>query len=137
MTVSSRDEQPVGRWRPDRLFASHLLAGAVPLGVLAVLSWPLALMGLAYVLLASLYFSVAYRRSLTRCQEVLTWVAPWLVAVALWFWVLLNVEDGASPWSLSLGFALLIATLCYLAWQVLALAVRQMLARSRVGRCAR
>lgn len=126
--VSLRDALPAGLWRPDRLFVSQVVAGVVLLGVLSVLSWPLALIGLVYVMLASLFFSFAYRHApLARDREALVWLSPWLVAVALWLWVFRNVEDGDSSRPLSVFGAVLVATVCYLGWQLLALAVRQLL----------
>lgn len=126
--MSNRDALPAGRWRPDHLFVSQVVAGVVLLGMLSVLSWPLALFGLVYVMLASLFFSYAYRHEpLARNREALVWLSPWLVAIVLWFWMIANVE-GAS-WPPSFFSAVLIGTLCYLGWQLLALAVGQALRR--------
>src|SRR5690606_24265726 len=103
--------------------------GVLFLVVLAVMSWPLAVLGAAYVAAASVFLAAVYaRRALTRRQEAAAWVAPWLAAVALWTWVLAGVEGGTSSWLLAVWFGLVVATPCYLAWQALALAVRQLMA---------
>ena len=53
---------------------------------------------------------------------------PWLVAVALWTLLLaaIDFEDSVSGWLLTLFAGLCIGTPCYLAWQIVALAVRQL-----------
>lgn len=67
---------------------------------------------------------------LTWQQELLAWVAPWLVAVALWSWV--AQQPGGFGWPSDLllldWFGLVYGSACYLAWQVSALAGRQVLA---------
>jgi hypothetical protein len=73
------------------------------------------------VFLAAVYA----RDALTWRQEVLAWATPWAVAVGLWTEI--GAAFGEPSW-LSLWFGLLIATPCYLAWQIVALAVRQLLA---------
>ena len=107
------------------------MSAGVPLGVLAVVSWPLALMGLAYVVLVSLFFAVVYQRpTMSRRGEAAVWAGPWLVAVALWTWTGHGIEGGTSSWPLTVWFGLAIATPCYLVWQALSLAVRQALFRA-------
>jgi len=118
---------------PDSLdgpvFVSNVVAGALFLVLLAFLAWPLAVVGGCYVAAASLFLAWVYARpALTRRQEAAAWVAPWLAAVALWAWVLGGIDGGTSTWFLTALFGLVVATPCYLAWQALALAVRQLLA---------
>ncbi|MBC9733855.1 hypothetical protein [Nocardioides marmotae] len=121
---------------PGRLdgpvLVGNLVAGACWLVVLSFLSWPLALLGAVYVAGASVFLAAVYARpALTRRQEATAWVVPWLAAVALWTWVAAGIEGGTSAWLLNAWFGLVIATPCYLAWQLLALAVRQLLAWRR------
>lgn len=106
------------------------MAGCFLLVVLAFLSWPLAVLGAVYGV--SVFLAAVYAKpSLTKGQEAAAWVVPWLVAVALWSWVGAGIEGGTSTGLLNAWFGLVIATPCYLAWQVLALAVRQLLAWRR------
>ena len=85
--------------------------------------------------MGSVFLAAVYRRdAFTRRQEVLAWATPWLAAVAMWTLLVAgtDVENSVSGWFLSLLLGLCIGTLSYLAWQILALAVRQALAwRSR------
>jgi O-antigen/teichoic acid export membrane protein len=118
---------------PGRLhgpaLVSNLVSGAFLLVVLAFLSWPLAVVGAAYVAAASVFLAAVYARTaLTRRQEAAAWVAPWLAAIALWTCVGAGIEGGTSTWLLTAWFGLVIATPCYLGWQAVALAVRQLLA---------
>lgn len=109
------------------VLVSNLVAGAFLLVVFAFLSWPLAVLGAAYVAAASAFLAAVYARpALTRRQEAAAWIAPWLAAVALWTWVLAGVEGGTSTWLLTAWFGLVVATPCFLGWQALALAVRQL-----------
>ncbi len=58
------------------------------------------------------------------------WTAPWLAAVALWTDLVLGIdfEFAVSHYLFGLYVGLLIGTPCYLAWQIVALAVRQLMA---------
>lgn len=129
MTAEWRD----GRWgRLDRpVLMSSLVSGALWLVALAVLtSWALALTGAAYVLVASLVLAAAYGRpALARGHEIAAWAAPWLAAVALWTVIAASPEGGIGRADLlpSVWFGLVIGTGSYLAWQVSALAVRQVM----------
>ncbi|WP_435744699.1 hypothetical protein [Nocardioides sp. SYSU DS0663] len=109
----------------------NLVSGAVWLAVPVALGAPvLALVGSAYVVAASVFLAAAYgRETLTRKQEALVWAAPWLAAVAVWTVVLATPVDGTSraDWTVALWAGLVIATGCYLGWQLLALAVRQVM----------
>ena len=108
-------------------------SGLACLGVgLAVTgSIPLVLVGAAYVVGASVFLAAAYARGPMRPPvELVVWVLPWLVAVALFVWVFAGVSDGALP---ALYAALVVATGCYLAWQTLALAGRQLIGRRARG----
>lgn len=112
-----------------RVLAGNLIGGLFMMIFLAFLSWPLALMGAVYVGVASVFFAAVYARpALSRIQEVMAWVAPWLVLAALWTWIAAATDAGTSSWLLVVGFGFMIATPCYLSWQAAALAVRQVLA---------
>jgi hypothetical protein len=90
-----------------------------------------------YVVTGSMAMAVLYaRQNITAKQEVLTLLALWLVAVALWTGIFLRLGviaehdpdtgylvNGVS-WSSSTFFALLIATPCFFVWQVPALIIR-------------
>ncbi len=123
------------------VLVSNLVAGAFWLAVLGLIGAPgLALIAAPYVVVASLYFATFYaRESYTRRQEALAWFLPWLGAIALWGGILLQIGGGELP-SVPLFlagalFVSVVATPCYLAWQLLALAVRQYLAyRARIAR---
>jgi len=118
--------------RVDRpVLVGNLVSGAVWLSPLAFLSPILFLIGAIYVVAGSLFLAAVYARPvLTRKREVLAWVAPWLVAVALWAVLIgdTEFENTVSHYLMALSGGLLIATPCYLAWQTVALAVRQFLA---------
>lgn len=139
--VMTTDPSPTStvtsRPRLDRpVLVGNLISGGALLFVAAFVgSWPLALIGAVYVVVASMFLAAAYSRdTLTRKQEALAWVLPWLVAVALWVGLLAVIDDGGTAgWGLSLWGAVVIATPCYLVWQLSALAVRQFRA-SRVSR---
>ena len=91
----------------------------------------LFLIGTTYVVAASVFLGAVYvRESLTYAQEALAWATPWLVAVALWALLAAQVDGGSSEsgWLLELWLGLAIATPGYLVWQLLALAVRQVMA---------
>jgi hypothetical protein len=120
------------------VLVGNLISGALWLLVLAAVgAWVLCLVGAAYVVVASVFLAAVYGRpaSLTPRQEMLAWLAPWLAAVALWAWVGAGVEGGTSSWPLTMRFAVLIGTGCYVAWQLVALPVRQLMAwRARAVR---
>ena len=133
--VTTVELPPIGeaapRTRFDRpVLVGNLVSGALWLLLLAVLgSWPLALIGAAYVAVASVFLARVYGgERLSRKQEALAWATPWLGAVVLWTLVIASIEDGvASSGWLNLWPGLVLGTLCYLAWQLSALAVRQFL----------
>lgn len=118
------------------ILTSNLASGAGFLAALAVLTWPLAALASIYVVSASAFLAAAYARDgLIRRFEAVVWIAPWGAAVALWAWIFAGV-DGGTPWLLTLGVAVAVATPSYLAWQAGALAVRQLMAWHRAGRSA-
>jgi len=126
-----------GGVNPSRLdrpvLVGNLVAGAFWLVVTAFVATPgLALIGAAYVVPASLYLAAFYARdSFTRGQEGRAWAFSWLGAVALWAGLLTLIGGGifgSGHLFFVLVAAIVIATPCYLAWQLLALAVRQFLA---------
>ena len=116
--------------RPDpTVLLGNLIAGALLLLVPASMgAWVLALIGAAYVGVASVFLAVVYTRdSLSTGRELLTWVVPWLAVVALWTWMATDAENGTPSPLLDLWLGLAIGTGCYLAWQLAALVVRRML----------
>jgi hypothetical protein len=120
------------RFRLDRpVLVANLVSGALWLALLAFPSVFLFLIGAIYVAAGSVFLAAVYGRPvLTKKQEASAWVAPWLVAVALWASILIGISFGnnQSSYLLSLGFGVLIATPCYLAWQIAALAARHFIA---------
>jgi hypothetical protein len=136
--VTSTDV-PATKAEPRRpRFDRPVLAGNLVSGVAWLLvtfpfvpSPALFLTGLLYVAAASAFLAAVYaRETLTWRQEALAWVSPWLVAVALWVAVAAFITGGgsASGWVLMLWAGLIIGTECYLAWQIVALAVRRLIA---------
>ena len=112
----------------------HILIGNVVSGMLWLIlltvltTWVLAVIGAVYVAATSIFLSAVYaRETVSVRQEALAWSTPWLLAVALWVWVGSLVEGGASGRAANLWFGLLLGTACYLAWQLSALVVRQLL----------
>lgn len=124
------------RTRLDRpVLVSNIVSGALWLLPLAVPwgggfgSWVLVGIGAVYVVAGSVFLAAVYAREvLTMGQEALAWATPWLVAVALWTVLLAAIffENSVSDWLLALFVGLAIGTPCYLAWQIVALAVRQL-----------
>ena len=124
------------RTRLDRpVLLSNIVSGALWLFLLAVPwsdqfgSWALFGMGAVYVAAGSVFLAAVYAREvLTMGQEALAWAIPWLVAVALWTLLLaaFDLGNSVSGWLLTLFAGLCIGTPCYLAWQIVALAVRQL-----------
>ena len=124
---------PARRVRLDcAVLVSNLASGALWLLILAALgAWPLSVIGSVYIVAASLFLAVVYaREALTAKQEALAWVAPWLGAVVVWATVIsaIEFENTASHYLAGLSVGMLLGTLCYLGWQMLALAIRQFLA---------
>jgi hypothetical protein len=124
------------RARLDRpVLVSNAVSGALWLLLVAALwsdqfgSWVLFGMGAVYAAAGSVFLAAVYAcEVLTMGQEALAWVTPWLVAVALWTLLLaaFDFENSVSSWLLALFAGLCIGTPCYLAWQIVALAVRQL-----------
>jgi hypothetical protein len=114
------------------VLVSNLIAGVVwlLLAVLWIGPW-LPIVGALYVVAGSVFLAAVYMRdTLSHGQEALAWATPWLVAVALWALVGAQIGGGysASGWLLDVWFGFMVATPCYLVWQVLALALRQFMA---------
>lgn len=111
------------------MLVGNLVSGA--LWLLPLLFSPaLFVIGVVYVVGAGAFLGAVYGRGVsTMKQEALAWVAPWLVAVALWTVVLATGGENTMAYYLTcLGLGTIIATGSYLAWQVVALAVRQVIA---------
>lgn len=126
------------RARFDRtVLVANLAASAFGLLVAAVVATPvLSLFGLVYVVPASLFLAAFYARpDYSMRQEALAWAAPLLYAGVLWGGVLFAAELGddaagsPSEWLLVWVSGLVTAGLLHVAWQLLALAVRQPMAR--------
>jgi hypothetical protein len=136
-TTDAAPETEPARARLDRpVLVGNLVSGTVWLCPLAYLSPLVFLIGAVYVGAGSLFLAAVYARpTLSRRQEVLAWVAPWLVAVALWAVLIggTEFETTGSHYLMALSVGLFIATPSYLAWQSVALAVRHFLAW-RAGR---
>jgi hypothetical protein len=125
------------RVRLDRpVLVGNLVSGAVWLWPLAIpwsgiASWPAFVIGAMYVVAGGVFLAAVYaHEGLTGRQEVLAWIAPWLSAVALWAVLIggTEFENTVSHYLMALGVGLLIATPLYLVWQIVALAVRQLIA---------
>ena len=132
---------PAARTEPTRaridrpVLVSNIVSGALWLLLLAVPwivqfgSWVLFGTGAVYVAAGSVFLAAVYAHEvLTMGQEALAWATPWLVAVALWTVLLAAFDPGnsVSGWLLALFAGLCIGTPCYLAWQIVALAIRQL-----------
>ncbi len=132
-------ETETAQVRLDRpVLVSNLVSGAlllsplaVPLGYGPFGSWLLLLVGAVYVVAGGVFLAAVYAHEvLTMRQEALAWIAPWLVAVALWTLIAIGIdfENQVSHYLLGLYVGLLVATPCYLVWQIVALAVRRFMA---------
>lgn len=126
-TTASTPTRSVDR----RVLVGNLVPGLALAGASAVASWPLAVAAAVYVIVVSLFFGVAYaRQPLRRRQELVVWLAPWAVAIALWAVILAGVDGGGDDASdLLVGFwgGTIVGTGCYLGWQALALAGRRLI----------
>ncbi len=131
-TGAPATETGSARIRLDRaVLVGNLVAGTLLLSPLAFLSWPLLVIGAVYVIAASVFLAAVYAHEvLTRRQEALAWIASWLVAVALWSVLVAGTsfENTAPHYLLGLYGGLLFGTPCYLVWQIVALAIRQLIA---------
>ncbi len=113
-----------------RVLLANLASGVFWLVLLALLgSWVLALVGAVYVLIASVFLAAVYARGdLAPRREIAAWVAPWIAAVALWTFVGAGIDgsDGeGSGLLLSSWLGFVVGTGTFLAWQLLALALRR------------
>lgn len=112
----------------DVLVSNLVAGGGLALLSLFFVGWGLPLVAMVYVGVSSMFLATTYARSsLSMKHEFLAWIAPWLLAVTLWTLVGASVE-GPSGAVLNLWFGFIVGTGCYLVWQMLALAVRQVLA---------
>ncbi|WP_182526830.1 hypothetical protein [Nocardioides dongkuii] len=94
-------------------------------------AWPLALIGAGYVAAASLFLAAVHARAApTVRHEALAWAVPWLGAVVVWAAIIgaVQLENTASHYLSSTAVGLVLGTLSFLGWQLLALAGRQFLA---------
>jgi hypothetical protein len=107
----------------------NVVSGALWLLALALVSPALSLLGAAYVVAASVFLGAVYAHApLTWRHEALAWAVPWLLAVIVVTAVLVSIDGGsASDWPLAAALGSAIATASYLAWQLSALAVRQLI----------
>jgi len=116
--------------RLDRpILVSSVVTGALWLLVPVVLlgAWVLALFGLGYVVVASLFLAAAYSRPMASLRrEAVVWLVPWVLAVAVWFAVLSPID---GPGLVTLGLAALVATPAYVVWQLSAGILRELTRR--------
>lgn len=143
--MSSSDGRDPWRRLDGPILTSNLVSGALWLFLMTP-PWSdsfgglgLFLIGAGYVLVGSVFLAAVYaREALSRRQELLAWLAPWFVACFLWSDILSGIgpDDGGS-WVSAIagaaGLGLLVGTPCYLAWQIVALVIRQ-LSAWRTGR---
>jgi hypothetical protein len=132
--VRTTSTEPPREWLDRRVLVANVVAGALWLFAVAFWTWPLPIVGAAYVAVASVFLAAVYARgTLSRRREGLAWAASWLAAVALWASIFAGVDgvdigDAGSAWVPDLLAGLVVGTACYLAWQISALAVRQLMA---------
>ena len=136
VTVASPVRPPTRRVRLDSfVVVSNVVSGALWLLFPAAIgAWPLSVIGAIYVFAASLFLAAVYgREALTVRREGLAWVAPWLGAVALWATVIgaMEFENTGLHYLAGLSIGLVLGTLCYLGWQILA--IRQLAWRSKAS----
>lgn len=126
-TGTIKDTKPA--WaRLDRpVLVSNISSGALWLVLMAFMSPLLSVIGAPYIAAASVFLAAVHARPLTKGQEALCWAVPWLVGITLWTGLFASIEDGTSSGLLPLWGGLAIATLCHLAWQLVALAFRHLL----------
>ncbi|WP_017936620.1 hypothetical protein [Nocardioides sp. Iso805N] len=140
--VSSGIQSYVGRlvWRrlDGAVLVSNLVSGVLWLllttflwGGLGVLS--LGPIGAAYVVVCSVFFAAVYAsETLSRRQELLTWLAPWIAAWLLVFLgVLSDHELGDVGWASAVAISVVLGVMVgipYVLWQVAALVIRQLMA---------
>lgn len=120
--------------RPQRLnpaiLVSNLASGVCWLLPVAVGAWPVAVLGAAYVVIASLGLARIDAAGIPSSrQRVRARLAVWFGAVATWGLVIVAVEyeNALSHYLVGLSVGLLYGTLSFLGWQLLALTVRQAL----------
>lgn len=130
-----------GRVLDRAVLVGNFASGGAWLLLLAFLgSWPLAVIGAGYVVMAGAFLAWTYARPhLTRRREAMAWAGVWLMNVVLWVAVLFPVMTqstaGAVPeaqtamtpgtdWVALLWVVVLVASATLVVWQVTALAVR-------------
>lgn len=131
-TASTGSESAATTPRLNRpILVSNLVSGMLcQLLLVALGSWPLAVIGAGYIVVGSMILAAAYgRETLTPQQEIGSWAVTWLLAVALWAWIFFAPDILLS----GLFGAFAIGTVCFLVWQLLALAVRQLLVSRRLS----
>ena len=120
----------------DLVLVAALASGAFWTALSAfTVAWPLVALAAGYVVVASAFLAAVYGRGEpTPRQEASAWIASWALAVVLWWSVLLAGPDDAVNGAGALGAGLLLATGCFLVWQLGALALRQLPSRPPAGR---
>ena len=114
-----------------RVLVSNLLAGALGFLITFPISWWVLPVGAVYVVAVSVFFAAVYARpELTLRQEAWTWLGPWLLAIVLWtlIWVSAWFESSVSHYLGGLALGLVLGTATYVAWQLLALVIRELMA---------
>lgn len=114
-----------------RILLGNLASGVLWLVPATVMSWPIGLFGAAYVVVASLFFALAYAREPRSTRQQLSiWAVPWVAAMLLWIWIIGPIGPSSSGVDVVLDVlgSCLVGTLCFLVWQLVAAAIHQLLA---------
>ena len=144
---------PARRPHLDRLVAiSNVSSGSLLLLILVALgSWPLALIGWVFVLATSLFLGFMLAGDVVSASaRAIAFGVPWLAVVALWTWLLYPISQlhrgglhGTGPADstladhlITLGLAISIATSCFLVWQLCSWAVWLILANRTARRAS-
>lgn len=106
--------------------------------VLLVLTRSVVLTGFVavFVVLVGIFLAAVYaQRVLSWRQEASAWATAWLLAVVAWAWLLSAVDGSPGVQVLALLHGAWLGAVTVGAWQLTALAVRQLLGwRSEAGR---
>ena len=128
MAPMTSDAAPRDRFdRP--VLVSNLLSGAVWLAVPTLTgAWAVTLVGLAYVVPASLFLARAHARGIgSRRRQAGVWFVVWLVAALVWGVLIASLEFTNSTGDYVAGVTggLLFGTMSVIAWQVVAVLIRR------------
>ena len=110
------------------VLVSNLLSGAVWLAVPTLTgAWAVTLVGILYVVPASLFLARARARVVAGRGRTLVWAVVWLAAVLLWGGLIASLEfsNSAGDYVAGATGGLLFGTMSVIAWQVVALGIRR------------